>query len=40
MGAHYKSARVELRYAYDIAAVFNAKLKQADEAAWTVEAQR
>jgi hypothetical protein len=40
MGAHYKSARVELRYAYDIAAVFNANLKQADEAAWTVEAQK
>jgi hypothetical protein len=40
MGAHYKSARVEVRYAYDIAAVFNAKLKQADEAAWTVEAQK
>jgi hypothetical protein len=40
MGSHYKSAHVELRYAADIAAVFNAKLKQAGEAAWTVEAQR
>jgi hypothetical protein len=40
MGAHYKSAHVELRYVDDIASVFNAKLKQADEAAWTVEAQK
>jgi hypothetical protein len=40
MGAHYKNARVVLRYAQDIVASFNAKLKQPGEADWTVEAQR
>ena len=39
MGAHYKSTEVHLRYAADIVATFNAKLKLAGESAWTVEAQ-
>ena len=39
MGAHYESTRVHLRYAADIVATFNAKLKLAGESPWTVEAQ-
>jgi hypothetical protein len=40
MGSHYKSTAVHLRYAADIVATFNAKLKLADEAPWTVEEQK
>ena len=39
MGAHYKSTKVHLRYAADIVATFNAKLKLPAESPWTVEAQ-
>ena len=39
MGAHYESTKVHLRYAADIVATFNAKLKLAGESPWTVEAQ-
>ena len=34
MGSHYKSTRLHLRYAADIAATFNATLKRAGEADW------
>jgi hypothetical protein len=40
MGSHYKSTAVHLRYAADIVATFNAKLKLPGEAAWTVEEQK
>ncbi|MEO8687338.1 MAG: hypothetical protein ABI611_03835 [Solirubrobacteraceae bacterium] len=40
MGSHYKSTAVHLRYAADIVATFNAKLKLAGEAPWTVEEQK
>jgi hypothetical protein len=39
MGSHRKSTAVHLRYAADIAATFNTKLRLAGEAPWTVEAQ-
>ena len=39
MGAHYKSTRLHLRYADDIVATFNAKLRLAGEADWVAEPQ-
>ena len=39
MGSHYKSTRLHLRYAADIAATFNATLKRAGEADWVAEEQ-
>ena len=40
MGSHYKSTRLHLRYAADIAATFNATLKRAGEADWVAEEQK
>jgi hypothetical protein len=40
MGSHYKSTAVKLRYAADIVNTFNATLKLAGEAPWTVEEQK
>jgi hypothetical protein len=39
MGNHYRSTAVQLRYAADILSTFNATLRLAGEAPWTVEMQ-